>query len=144
MCIRDSCNDATPEIAKEYGGIALLRNDPLHPGKTQNIRWALNNIPLDEYEAVVIFDADNLANPHFLSQMNDYLEAHPGAEAVQGYLDTKNFSDSWLTRVYALAYWYTCLLYTSTRILPPTVTWTSPLLSSTTATSTSDASCSTR
>lgn len=103
----DACNDATPEIAKEYGGIALLRNDPLHPGKTQNIRWALNNIPLDEYEAVVIFDADNLANPHFLSQMNDYLEAHPGAEAVQGYLDTKNFSDSWLTRVYALAYWYT-------------------------------------
>ncbi len=38
--------------------------------------------------------------------MNDYLEAHPQAEAVQGYLDSKNFSDSWLTKVYTLAYWY--------------------------------------
>ena len=103
----DACSDATPEIVRQCGGMALLRNDPLHPGKTQNIRWALDAIPLDNYEAVVIFDADNLAHPDFLSRMNDYLEAHPEAEAVQGYLDTKNLSDSWLTKVYALAYWYT-------------------------------------
>ena len=102
----DSCSDATAEIVEQHGGMTLWRNDPLRQGKTQNIRWALSQIPLDKYEAVVIFDADNLADPCFLSRMNDYLEAHPQAEAVQGYLDSKNFSDSWLTKVYTLAYWY--------------------------------------
>lgn len=38
--------------------------------------------------------------------MNDYLDAHPEADAVQGYLDIKNPDDSWVTRAYALSYWY--------------------------------------
>lgn len=103
----DSCTDATPRIAEKYKARVILRHDPQHPGKTQNIRFALSQIDLDQYHAVVIFDADNLAHPDFLAKMNDYFAAHPDAEAVQGYLDTKNSHDSWLTRASALAYRYT-------------------------------------
>ena len=85
----------------------ITRHDPQNPGKTQNIKFALSRIPLEEYDAIAIFDADNLAHPDFLARMNDYLAAHPEAEAVQGYLDTKNSHDSWLTRAYTLAYCYT-------------------------------------
>jgi cellulose synthase/poly-beta-1,6-N-acetylglucosamine synthase-like glycosyltransferase len=39
--------------------------------------------------------------------MNDYMERHPDADAIQGVLDVKNPDDNWLTRSYALAYWFT-------------------------------------
>jgi cellulose synthase/poly-beta-1,6-N-acetylglucosamine synthase-like glycosyltransferase len=103
----DSCTDATPQIARTYGASVITRHDPQNPGKTQNIKFALSRIPLQEYDAIAILDADNLAHPDFLARMNDYLAAHPEAEAIQGYLDTKNSHDSWLTRAYTLAYWYT-------------------------------------
>ncbi|MGC8777563.1 MAG: glycosyltransferase family 2 protein [Candidatus Caldatribacteriaceae bacterium] len=103
----DSCTDATPQIAEAYHARIILRNDPRNKGKTQNINFALSQIDLASYDAMVIFDADNLAHPDFLARMNDYLAAHPEAEAIQGYLDTKNSHDSWLTRAYTLAYWYT-------------------------------------
>lgn len=103
----DACTDRTKDIAQAYGAFVLERNDPQRPGKTHNVGWALTQIPLKQYDAVVLFDADNLAHPAFLSRMNDYLEAHEDAEVVQGYLETKNPHQSWLTRMYALAYWYT-------------------------------------
>ena len=40
-----------------------------------------------KYDAVVIFDADNLASKQFLKEMNNKL--CEGFEVVQGYLDSK-------------------------------------------------------
>lgn len=57
-----------------------------------------------QYDAVVMFDADNLVNEDFLRLMNDDLCA--GHKVVQGYLDTKNPDDSWITAAYAITYWY--------------------------------------
>ena len=54
-----------------------------------------------------MFDADNLAERNFLMAMNNYMELHPDAEAIQGVLDVKNPDDNWLTRSYAMAYWFT-------------------------------------
>lgn len=102
----DACTDRTKDVALHYGTFVLERNDPEHPGKTHNVRWALSKIPLTEYDAIAMFDADNLAHLLFLPKMNDYLEAHPEAEVIQGYLETKNPNQSWITRMCALAYWY--------------------------------------
>ncbi|MBC7217354.1 MAG: glycosyltransferase family 2 protein [Candidatus Caldatribacterium sp.] len=88
----DACTDRTKEVALAHGAFVLERNDPKRPGKT--------------HDAIALFDADNLVHPQFLSRMNDYLEAHEDAEVIQGYLETKNPDHSWLTRMYALAYWY--------------------------------------
>ena len=103
----DNCTDDTAEVARAHGAQALIRTDTSKGGKTWNVRWALTQLPMDDVDALVMFDADNLAERNFLSRMNDYMEQHPEAEAVQGVLDVKNPDDNWLTRAYALAYWYT-------------------------------------
>ena len=103
----DDCTDATASLARERGAKVLIRHDPGRRGKTWNVRWALAHIPLDSADAVAVFDADNLAAPDFLSKMNDFLAAHPEAKAVQGYLDVKNPTDSWVSRAYAVGYWFT-------------------------------------
>jgi cellulose synthase/poly-beta-1,6-N-acetylglucosamine synthase-like glycosyltransferase len=40
---------------------------------------------LEKYDAVAMFDADNLAEKNFLTKMNDYMESHSKAQAIQGY-----------------------------------------------------------
>jgi len=103
----DHCTDKTVAIAREYRVTVLEKQDRSRTGKTGNVQWALKKIPLLKYDAVVMFDADNLAEKNFLSKMNDYLEHHPEAKAIQGYLDAKNPHDTWVSRSYALSYWYT-------------------------------------
>jgi cellulose synthase/poly-beta-1,6-N-acetylglucosamine synthase-like glycosyltransferase len=102
----DGCTDATPTIGQEKGARMLRRDDVGPPGKTANLRWAISQISLDDYDALVVFDADNVVHPKFLARMSDQLAAYPRAEAFQGYLDVKNPDDSWVTRVYALSFWY--------------------------------------
>lgn len=103
----DSCTDRTAAVVTEHGGLALVREDPTWRSKPANIRWALEQIELDRYDSVAMIDADNLVESDFLARMNDYFAAHPEAEAVQGYADSKNPGDTWVTRAYALAYWFT-------------------------------------
>ena len=103
----DNCTDGTAALARSKGAVALERFDDEHNGKTWNVRWALTQIPLDDYDALTMFDADNLAERNFLMAMNNYMELHPDAEAIQGVLDVKNPDDNWLTRSYAMAYWFT-------------------------------------
>ncbi|HQF90687.1 MAG TPA: glycosyltransferase family 2 protein [Synergistaceae bacterium] len=108
VCVScDNCQDATAEVASRYGVRVLVRTTEVRSGKTENVRWALEQVPLEHSDAIVVIDADNLAERDFLSRMNDYLEAHPDADAVQGLLDVKNPRDNWLARSYAMAYWYT-------------------------------------
>ncbi|MBF6594693.1 MAG: glycosyltransferase family 2 protein [Thermaceae bacterium] len=102
----DNCADSTARVARSRGAIVLERFDTTQQGKTWNVPWALERIPLEQYTGLVLFDADNLAHPRFLGRMNDYLEAHPQAEAIQGYLDTKNPNDSWISSSFALSFWF--------------------------------------
>jgi len=103
----DNCTDDSRDVALEHGAEALVRTDSTKRGKTWNVRWALNQIPMENFDALAMFDADNLVESDFLARMNDYMEQHPEAEAIQGVLDVKNPDDNWLTRSYALAYWFT-------------------------------------
>ncbi|MGB0930170.1 MAG: glycosyltransferase [Chitinophagales bacterium] len=63
--------------------------------KAKSIIHAMENFKR-AHDATVIFDADNLAHPNFLSELNHYFEA--GFEAVQGQRTAKN-----LDTVYACA-----------------------------------------
>ena len=103
----DNCTDGTAALARSKGAVALERFDDEHNGKTWNVRWALTQIPLDDYDALTMFDADNLAERNFLMAMNNYMELLPDAEAILCVLDVMNPDDNWLTRSYAMAYWFT-------------------------------------
>jgi cellulose synthase/poly-beta-1,6-N-acetylglucosamine synthase-like glycosyltransferase len=104
--ICDNCTDSTAKIVREHGMQACERTNPNARGKGYAIEWMLKELwamPI-QYDAVVMFDADNLAAPNFLSEMNDDLNS--GARVIQGYIDTKNPEDSWITAAYGISYWY--------------------------------------
>lgn len=106
MVICDNCTDRTADIVREHGVYAFERTNPNKRGKGYAIEWMLNELwklPR-QYDGVVMFDADNLVDPDFLIHMNNDLCA--GKKVIQGYLDTKNPNDSWITAAYAVSYWY--------------------------------------
>lgn len=106
----DNCIDKTEEIAKEKKVITLKRSS-LKTGKGNALEWAFARLweviekNHQDYDAIVMFDADNLVNKNFLNIINTkLLEGH---EVVQSYLDSKNPKDTWVTQSYAFSYWAT-------------------------------------
>ena len=96
------CTDTTAEIAKNYG--AEVMNCPESvTGKGDVLKFAFAQLQhRKEIDAYVVFDADNVADPHFLSAMNDAYQN--GAEAAQGCRRGKNASDSWVSSSYEMFY----------------------------------------
>lgn len=103
--IADNCTDKTAEVAKNTGAIVYERFDSTKKTKGYAMQWFLKqkieeNAP---YDAFCVFDADNIAMPDFIKNMNKKL--CQGEEVVQGYRDIKNPTDSWVAAGYALFYW---------------------------------------
>lgn len=105
--IADNCTDDTASIARAHGVRVAQRNTVDQHGKGYAIRWMLDRLQAGSrsYDAVVMFDADNLVSENFLRVMNDRLSN--GKRVIQGYLDSKNPYDSWVTVSMAISYWYT-------------------------------------
>lgn len=67
--------------------------------------WMFNRLFKMErkYDAVCIFDADNLVHLDFLREMNSRL--CNGERLIQGYLDAKNPTDTWISGVFSISFW---------------------------------------
>ena len=103
--IADNCTDATAEIAKQAGAKVLKRFDDINKTKGFALNWFLKQ-KIEEnadYDALCVFDADNIVDKNFLKNMNKKL--CQGEEVVQGYRDIKNPTDSWISGGYAIFYW---------------------------------------
>ena len=103
--IADNCTDSTARIARNAGAIVYERFDETQKTKGAALDWFLQqkikeNAP---YDAICIFDADNIVDKNFIKAMNKKL--CQGEEVVQGYRDIKNPTDNWITSGYALFYW---------------------------------------
>jgi cellulose synthase/poly-beta-1,6-N-acetylglucosamine synthase-like glycosyltransferase len=105
--ICDNCTDNTADISRAHGAIACERFDSSKRGKGFAIEWMLEKLWAmpRQYDAIVMFDADNLVEKNFLRVMNDRL--CKGERVIQAYLDSKNPFDSWITLSYAVTYWFT-------------------------------------
>ncbi|NLJ77066.1 MAG: glycosyltransferase family 2 protein [Peptococcaceae bacterium] len=102
--VADNCTDNTAAIAAEYGATVMERFNQVDKGKGYALEYAFNNIfergiP---YDAVCVFDADNLVAGNFLSIMNGHLLK--GEKIIQGFLDTKNAHDTWITKSIYISY----------------------------------------
>jgi 1,2-diacylglycerol 3-beta-glucosyltransferase len=95
--IADNSTDRTAEIARSSGAICLERTDIENRGKGQALAWAMKEVPIGEYDAVVIVDADCTVSPGFLSAMNQRLIG--GARVIQGFDGVLNPDDSMMTRL---------------------------------------------
>lgn len=84
VVVADNCSDATAEVARSSGAEVMLRDEPLLRGKGRALRWALDRLltETDAPDAVVVIDADSVAQPELLRGLEGRLAA--GCEAVQG------------------------------------------------------------
>lgn len=103
--IADNCTDNTARVAKNAGAIVYERYDERNKTKGAALDWFLQQKIKEDapYDAICVFDADNIVDKNFIKAMNKKL--CQGEDAVQGYRDIKNPTDNWITSGYALFYW---------------------------------------
>ena len=103
--IADNCTDNTAKYAEEAGAIVYKRFDEARKTKGYALDWFLKQ-KIEEkadYDAFLVFDADNIVDKNFIKVMNRKL--CQGEEVVQGYKDIKNPTESWISAGYAFFYW---------------------------------------
>ena len=103
--IADNCTDKTASIARKSGATVYERYDEANKTKGAALDWFLQQKIKEnaQYDAICIFDADNIVDKNFIKEMNKKL--CQGEDVVQGYRDIKNPTDNWITSGYALFYW---------------------------------------
>lgn len=103
--IADNCTDNTARVSRELGAIVYERFDETKKTKGYALDWFLQQKIKEDapYDAICIFDADNIVDKNFIKAMNKKL--CQGEDVVQGYRDIKNPADNWITSGYALFYW---------------------------------------
>lgn len=102
--VADNCTDNTAEIARKNGAICYERNDPAHRTKGYALQFLVECIRKDygieAFDGYFVFDADNLLNRDYITQMNNSFDA--GEKIITSYRNTKNFDDNWISASYAL------------------------------------------
>lgn len=113
--IADNCTDNTAKIAADAGANVLERFNETERGKGYAMDWAFRNVfdSGKEYDAFCVFDADNIVHEEFLNEINKRL--CQGYQAVQGYVETKNPYDTWITASYAMTFSCINKLYQTAR-----------------------------
>ena len=103
--IADNCTDNTAKIARKYGVYVYERFNTEQKGKGYALEWMFDKIfnMQKKYDAVAIFDADNLVSKNWCRVINSKMLV--GFKVVQGYIDSKNPNDSWIAASYSIAFW---------------------------------------
>lgn len=97
VVLADNCSDRTADLAEACGAQALRRSDPELPGKPRAIAWALDRLPLETFDAVVVIDADSIADPGMALELSR-TTVWQGV-AAQIYCGVENPEASALTRM---------------------------------------------
>jgi cellulose synthase/poly-beta-1,6-N-acetylglucosamine synthase-like glycosyltransferase len=115
----DNCKDNTAKVAREAGAIVYERQSSIK-GKSYALNFTLHKI-FEEYdnegfEAVFVFDADNLVSKNYTYEMNKTYD--------QGYLvstsfrNSKNFDKNWVSAGASMLFLRECIcIHHSRRIL---------------------------
>ncbi|MCQ2358562.1 MAG: glycosyltransferase family 2 protein [Phascolarctobacterium sp.] len=103
--VADNCNDKTAEVARKAGAEVHERFSDEGKGKGFAMDWMFERLFKMErqYDAVCVFDADNLVHLDFLKEMCSHL--NNGEQLIQGYLDSKNPEDTWISGVFSISFW---------------------------------------
>jgi len=103
--VADNCTDKTAFFARKAGATVFQRFNETKRGKGHALEWLFSKVFAlpQTYDAFVIFDADNLVKKNFLFEMNNKL--CEGEKIVQGYIDSKNPYDTWVTNTFSISFW---------------------------------------
>lgn len=88
--IADNCTDSTARIARKFNVNVFERFNKNEKGKGFALDWMFKKIfkMQQKYDAVAIFDADNLVSKNFLNEMNNKM--------LEG---MKLFKDTWIVKI---------------------------------------------
>lgn len=100
--IVNNSTDNTFKVAKEHGANVIKCKVPVK-SKGEVLHYIFNEFRKRNFDAYVVFDADNVVHPDFLIHMNRSLNA--GYRVAQGFRDSKNFDDNWISGSYTLFYY---------------------------------------
>ena len=104
--VADNCTDGTADAARAGGAKVFCRSDTQRVGKGYALDYLLDRIDqtdgLDSFDAFLVFDADNLLRPDYISNINKVCS--DGYGVFCGYRNTKNFGSGWVSAGYGV--WY--------------------------------------
>jgi len=98
--IADNCTDGTATAAREAGATVYIRTDPSRRGKGFALAWAFDHLPIADFDALAVIDADCLVESNFFSACNRELER--GGRALQVFDGLANPDETMLTRLIAV------------------------------------------
>lgn len=109
----NNCTDNTRGVAVEHGA-RIFDPKGVITGKGQVLTQAVDMLMAgNDYDAICVFDADNLVHPDFLRRMNDARAT--GVKVAQGFRDSKNPTDTAVSTCYSICYWILSKFYNSGR-----------------------------
>ena len=100
--IINNSTDNSFEVAKQHGANAIQCGVPVK-SKGEVLRYIFHEFKEKNIDAYIIFDADNVVHPDFLLHMNRSL--NKGYKVAQGFRDSKNYQDNWISGSYTLFYY---------------------------------------
>lgn len=99
----NNCTDNTADVARKAGA-TIIECTKKVKSKGEVLKYTFNKLKdNNEIDSYVIFDADNLVDNNFLMEMNNTI--NQGYNVSQGFRDTKNIGDNWISSSYALLYY---------------------------------------
>jgi cellulose synthase/poly-beta-1,6-N-acetylglucosamine synthase-like glycosyltransferase len=92
----DNCTDKTAEVARKHGAKVVERFNKHEVGKGYALSYLFDNTDnLDQYDAFFVFDADNVLDENYITEMNKVFSA--GFEVVTSYRNSKNLGSNWVS-----------------------------------------------
>jgi glycosyltransferase involved in cell wall biosynthesis len=100
--VADNCTDDTAAVAKQAGARVFERFNKQLVGKGYALDYAFKNILKSNkyYEGYFVFDADNLLDENYVSEMNKVFDK--GYKIITSYRNSKNYDTNWLSAGYSL------------------------------------------
>lgn len=109
----NNCTDDTEAIAARHGA-RIFRPQGTIRSKGEVLSQVVDKLILPQrFDAMCVFDADNLVDGQFLRRMNDALL--DGAKVAQGFRDSKNPKQNAVSGWYSVCYWMVNRFYNAAR-----------------------------
>ncbi len=102
IVLADNCTDNTAAVARQAGATVWEKTSP-STGKGDVLAWGIDKIlAAKEYDAVAVFDADNIVSANWFDAVNDALQ--DGETVVTGCRHASNYATNVISGWYAI-YW---------------------------------------
>ena len=95
----DNCEDDTAEVARQSGATVYERRNEEKQGKGYALDFLIKKIRddygLDTYDGYFVFDADNLLEENYITEMNKLFSN--GFRIITSYRNSKNYDSNWIS-----------------------------------------------